>query len=292
MSHKAGFVSIVGKPNVGKSTLMNKLLGEDLSIVTHKAQTTRHLIKGVLNGENFQIILSDTPGILQPVYKLHSKMMKSVDSSFPESDIVILVVEAGEKVADEEVLKKIKKLKQPLFVAISKIDLSDQDKLELMADYWKKILKPAELIPVSALENFNLKTLQKKIIEYLPESPPYFSKDDITDRSERFMASEIIREKILLNYQKEIPYSVEVVIDSFKEEEKIIKINAIIYVMRESQKAIILGHKGEAIKRTGTEARLHLEKFLQKKIFLSLTVKISDKWRDDEQKLKRFGYDE
>lgn len=295
MNHKSGFVNIIGRPNVGKSTLMNRLVGQELSIVTPKAQTTRHRIKGIISTEDYQIIFSDTPGILKPAYKLHNKMMESVEHSFSDADVVILVVEVGEKKTSEEVLNIFNKkgeTKQPLFVVINKIDLSDQVTLEKVVEFWNQQLHPKEIIPVSALENFNLDVLLKKIIEYLPENPPYFSKDELTDRSERFFVSEIIREKILLNYQKEIPYSTEVAIDSFKESETIIRIYAIIYVMRESQKAILLGHKGDAIKRVGTQSRIQLEKFLNKKVYLELTVKVSDDWRNNEQQLKRFGYDE
>lgn len=292
MNHKAGFVNIIGKPNVGKSTLMNRLIGEDLSIVTPKAQTTRHRIKGIISGENYQVIFSDTPGILKPVYKLHNKMMEAVNFSFTDADVVLLVVEVGEKNADEDVLKKIKKLEVPLFVIINKIDKSDQEKLEKVVEFWKNLIQPAEIIPISALENFNLDLLLKKIIESLPLHPAYFSKNELTDRNQRFFISEIIREKIFLNYQKEIPYSTEVAIDAFKDEKNLVKIHAVIYVMRESQKAIILGHKGEAIKRMGTQARKKMEGFLDKKVFLEMTVKVSDDWRNDERQLKRFGYED
>jgi len=290
--HKSGFVNIIGKPNVGKSTLMNKLIKQDLSIVTHKAQTTRHRIKGIVSAEDYQIVFSDTPGILKPAYKLHHKMMETIDHSFTDADLVILVVEVGEKKTDEEVLKKIKKLNVPLFVVINKIDLSDQEKLEVIYQYWKEQLKPAEIIPISALEDFNLEILLKKIIEYLPKGPAYFAKDEMSDRNERFFVTEIIREKILLNYKKEIPYSTEVVINEFKDSKDIARIYAIIYVMRESQKAIILGHKGEAIKRIGIQSRKKIEELLGKQVHLELTVKISDNWREDDKQLKRFGYGE
>jgi GTPase len=290
--HKAGFVNIIGKPNVGKSTLMNKLIKQDLSIVTHKAQTTRHRIKGIISADDYQIVFSDTPGILKPAYKLHNKMMETIDHSFTDADLVILVVEAGEKKADEEVLKKIKKLNVPLFIAINKIDKSDHEKLEVAAAYWKEHFNPVELIPISALEDFNLDLLLKKIIQYLPESPAYFSKDELSDRNERFFVTEIIREKILLNYKKEIPYSTEVIINEFKDSKNIARIYAIIYVMRESQKAIILGHKGEAIKRIGIQSRKKIEEMLGKQVHLELTVKISDDWRNNESQLKRFGYDD
>jgi GTP-binding protein Era len=289
--HKAGFVNIIGKPNVGKSTLMNKLIKEDLSIVTHKAQTTRHRIKGIVSGEDYQIVFSDTPGILKPAYKLHNKMMETIDHSFTDADLVILVVEAGEKKADEEVLKKIKKLNVPLFIAINKIDKSDHEQLEVAAAYWKEQFKPAEIIPISALEDFNLDILLKKIIEYLPENPAYFPKDELTDRNERFFITEIIRERILINYKKEIPYSTEVIINEFKDSKDIARIYAVIFVMRESQKAIILGHKGEAIKRIGIQSRKKIEDMLGKQVHLELTVKVSDDWRNNESQLKRFGYE-
>ena len=296
--HKSGFVNIIGKPNVGKSTLMNKLIKQDLSIVTHKAQTTRHRIKGIVSGTDYQIVFSDTPGILKPAYKLHTKMMETIDHSFTDADLVILVVEAGEKKADEEVLKKIKKINVPLFVVINKIDLSDQEKLEEAFTRWNSLPLgegrggASEIIPISALEDFNLDALLKKIIEYLPEGPAYFSKEDLTDRNERFFVTEIIREKILLNYKKEIPYSTEVIINEFKDSKDIARIYAVIFVMRESQKAIILGHKGEAIKRIGIQARKKIEDMLGKQVHLELTVKVSDNWREDENQLKRFGYDD
>lgn len=290
--HKAGFVNIIGKPNVGKSTLMNKLMGENLSIVTPKAQTTRHRIKGIVSGDDYQIVFSDTPGILKPAYKLHSKMMNAVDDSFTDADLVILVIEAGERNEDSEVIKRISNIEAPLMVVINKIDLTDQAKLEDIVEFWKQKLNAAEILPVSALENFNMDLLLKKIISYLPEHPAYFSKDELSDRNERFFVAEIIREKILLNYQKEIPYSTEVVIDSFKDDPGIVRIIALIYVMRESQKAIILGNRGEAIKRVGMQARKKIELLLSKKVYLELTVKVSDDWRDNDNLLSRFGYDD
>ncbi|MEO5571793.1 MAG: GTPase Era [Bacteroidia bacterium] len=289
--HKSGFVNIIGKPNVGKSTLMNKLIKQDLSIVTHKAQTTRHRIKGIVSTDEYQIVFSDTPGILKPAYKLHAKMMETIDHSFTDADLVILVVEVGEKKTDEEVLKKIKKLNVPLFLVINKIDLSDQEKLEMIYEFWKTALPSVtEIIPISALENFNMDVLLNKIVACLPEGPAYFAKDEMSDRNERFFVTEIIREKILLNYKKEIPYSTEVAITDFKDSKDIARIYATIYVLRESQKAIILGHKGEAIKRTGTQSRKKIEALLGKKVHLDLTIKISDNWREDENQLKRFGY--
>lgn len=290
MKHKAGFVNIVGKPNVGKSTLMNKLLGEELSIVTPKAQTTRHRIKGIISEKDFQIIFSDTPGILKPAYKLHDKMMEAVDSAFTDADLVLLMVEAGDYKIDDETLLKIKNHGVSLFIVINKIDKSEQQALEINVAFWQNKLKPAEIIPVSALENFNLDTLLKKIVEFLPEHPPYYDSDEISDRNIRFFVSEIIRERILFNYNKEIPYSTEVIVESFKESDHIINIVALIFVMRESQKAIVLGHKGASIKKLGIESREKIEAFLKKKIFLDLRVKVSGGWRNDEQTLTRFGY--
>ena len=289
--HKAGFINIIGKPNVGKSTLMNKLIGQDLSIVTHKAQTTRHRIKGIANGEDYQIVFSDTPGILKPVYKLHEKMMDAVNSSFTDADLVILLVEVGEKNVDEDVAAKLKTLDVPLFVVINKIDRSDQEHVEHSSELWKNIFNPKEIIPVSALENFGVDELLKKIIEYLPESPPYYDKEDVTDKSVRFFVTEIIREKVLLNYQKEIPYSVEVAVIDYKESKDIHVIRCEIYVARESQKAIILGNKGDAIKRLGTQSRKKIEEMVGTKVFLDLTVKVKDDWRDNDNLLKNFGYD-
>jgi GTP-binding protein Era len=290
MNHKAGFVNIIGKPNVGKSTIMNALVGESLSIITHKAQTTRHRIQGIVNHEDYQIVFSDTPGIIKAAYALHDKMMHFVEAAFTDADILIVVFEANEKLRDEELIARINTATCPVFVLINKIDLSTQEKLEEEVSFWKAQLNPAEIIPLSAKEKFNTDTVLRKIIEYLPESPPYFPKDALTDKSQRFFVSEIIREKILLYYSKEIPYSVEVIIDTYTEEETIDKIRAVIYVSRESQKGIIIGHKGEALKRVGTSARIDMEKFLQKKVFLELFVKVHENWRDDAQQLKRFGY--
>lgn len=275
---------------MGKSTLMNAMLGQDLSIVTHKAQTTRHRIKGIINGEDFQLVLSDTPGILKPVYKLHDKMMDAVNSSFTDADIIMLVLELGEKTVDEALINKIKSTQVPFFVVINKIDTGNQEQLEEIVLRWKEILTPDAIIPVSALEKFNIDTLISALTEKLPESPPYFDKEDLTDRNERFFMTEIVREQILLNYQKEVPYSTEVVINEYKEKPDITVVDCIIFVARESQKGIIIGHKGEALKRTGTDARKKMEKMLNKKVFLSLTVKVNEDWRDNETLLKKFGY--
>ncbi len=290
MPHKAGFVNIIGNPNVGKSTLMNGLVGEKLSIITKKVQTTRHRIIGIVNSDDYQVIFSDTPGIIKPHYKLHEAMMKEVDAAFQDADILIFITEIGEKVQHGDIIEKINKLGGPLIIVINKIDLSDQLTVETRISEWQEVFPQASVIPVSALRNFNVDTVFKKILEILPENPPFFDKDTITDKSERFFVSEIIREKILLFYQKEVPYSVEVAVDQFKEDEDIVRIQCVIFVARESQKAILLGHQGQAIKRVGVEARKDLEAWLGKQVFVQLTVKVDPDWRNDERKLKRFGY--
>ena len=290
MTHKAGFVSIIGSPNVGKSTLMNVLVGERLSIITHKAQTTRHRIMGIFSGEDFQIVYSDTPGILKPHYLLHKSMISAIYSSIADADIILLVTEIGEKFAHDEVIEKIKEEHKPVIVIINKIDLADQAKVEASIEEWKLKLTDADIIAISALHCFQTAMVFDTILKHLPESPEYFPKEEITDRSQRFFVSEMIREKILLNFSQEIPYSVEVVVDSFKEEEKLTRISAYLFVARESQKAIILGHQGKAIKKLGTEARKDIENFLEKHIFLELNVKVRKDWRDDVKELKRFGY--
>jgi GTP-binding protein Era len=287
--HKAGFVSIVGKPNVGKSTLMNRLVGENLSIITAKAQTTRHRIMGILNGEDFQIVYSDTPGILEPKYELQQAMMSYVKVSLEDADLILLVVEAGEKY-DEQLFTRFKTLSTPILLLINKIDQAKGPAVEEKVRYWQELLNPKVIIPVSALTGKNVDRVLTAIKDLLPEHPGYYPKDDLTDRSERFFASEIIREKILLNYQQEIPYSVEVGIESFKDEETILRIRAVIYVERESQKGILIGKGGGSLKKVGTEARVDLEKFFTKKIFLETRVKVSDNWRKQKQKLKQFGY--
>ena len=289
--HKSGFVNIIGKPNVGKSTLMNALVGERISIITSKAQTTRHRIMGILNGDNFQIVYSDTPGILDPKYKLHDSMMEFVNTAFTDADIILFVVDITDETAvDEKHLEKISNAKVPVLILINKVDLSGQEKLEEKVGYWKDKIKNAEVIPVSAKGKFNVKYIFDRILDMLPDNPPYFPKDQLTDKSERFFVAETIREKILLYYQKEIPYSSEVVIDTFKDEEKIVKIRALIIVERESQKGIIIGHQGKALKKTGTEARKAIEKFLNKKVFLELFVKVDKDWRNDEKRLRTYGY--
>jgi GTP-binding protein Era len=289
--HKSGFVNILGNPNVGKSTIMNALVGEKLSIITSKVQTTRHRIMGIVNGEDFQIVYSDTPGILKPEYKLQEAMMGYVNSALSDADIILYVTDArSAPVTGNEYLERIRKRGKPVVVAVNKIDLSNQEELEKIVARWQEAFPGAPVISVSALLKFNLETLLNSILEKLPEGPPYFPKDQLTDKYERFFASEIIREKILANYQKEIPYSVEIEIDSFKEEPLIDKIRAIIHVIRDSQKGIIIGHKGAALKKVGTEARLDMEDFFGKKVFLELYVKVSKDWRNKPAMLKRFGY--
>ena len=288
--HKAGFVNILGKPNVGKSTLMNALLGENLSIITPKAQTTRHRILGIANEENYQIVFSDTPGIIKPGYKLQEYMMGFVHTAIEDADIFLLISQVDNDFDDETILEKLRKTEAPVLLLINKIDLATQDEVIAKCEQWKKDFPNFKVLPISALNNFNLDQLMDKIVEILPESPPYYSKDDLTDRPVRFFISEIVREKILMNYQKEIPYSVEVSVDSFKEEEKIIHIRCVIHVVRDSQKGILIGHQGKALKNIGTEARKDIEKFLGKHVFIDLHVKVSKNWRDNDMQLGRFGY--
>ncbi len=291
MTHKSGFVNILGNPNVGKSTIMNALVGENLSIITSKAQTTRHRIMGIVNGEDFQIVYSDTPGILDPNYKLHESMMKFVRRAITDADILIYVTDVHEEsLKNQDYIDKIRRLDVPLLLLINKIDLGTQDKLEQLVARWKEILPSAIIIPLSAKEKFNLDTVFGKIMDLLPESPPYYPKDSLTDKSERFFASEIIREKVFLNYQKEVPYSTEIEIEEFTESEKILRIRAIIHVARDTQKGIIIGSRGSALKRTGTAARLDMEEFFGKKVFLELYVKVNKDWRSKDYQLKRFGY--
>ena len=291
MAHKAGFVNIIGSPNVGKSTLMNALVGERLSIITSKAQTTRHRIMGIVNGEDFQIVYSDTPGVLKPNYRLQESMMDFVHTAIVDADIMLFVTDIYEDIKiEEKILEKIKNSKVPVLLLVNKIDLASQEVLEEKVAYWKNEVPNAEVIPVSALEKFNITYIFDRILALLPEGPGFYGKDELTDKPEKFFVSEIIREKILTNYKKEIPYSVEVVIESFKEEEKIVKIRAEILVIRDSQKGIIIGHQGKALKKVGTEARKDMETFLQKQVFLELFVKVNKDWRDSDQQLKRFGY--
>lgn len=295
MQHRAGFVNIIGSPNVGKSTLMNALVGENLSIVTSKAQTTRHRIMGIVNGEDFQVVYSDTPGVLKPAYKLQEGMMSFVKSALEDADIILFVTDIFEKkFTEEKILARLRKTKIPILLLVNKIDLakSVQEKESEILNYWKQVLPGSEILFVSALTGKNIKTLLEKILEKLPESPPYFPKEseELSDKPEKFFVSEIIREKILMNYHKEVPYSCEVLVESFREEENIIKIRAEIIAERDSQKGIIIGHKGEKLKTVGTQARIDMEKFLGKKVFLELFVKVDKDWRENEQKLRRYGY--
>ncbi|MGM0613718.1 MAG: GTPase Era [Bacteroidota bacterium] len=290
MTHKAGFVNIIGKPNAGKSTLMNTLVGERLAIVTQKAQTTRHRILGIVNTEEQQIIYSDTPGIFDPAYKLQESMMNSIQSAFQDADVFLVIQEVRDKNLDEELIKKIEETKKPVILVLNKIDLEKQEEVLNNIELWKTKFSNAEIIPASALHHFNIDSINNKIKELLPESPAYYDKDSLTDRPLRFFVSEIIREKILLQYRKEIPYSVEVVIEEYKEMADLVRIRATIYVERESQRKILIGKDGNAIKGLGIDARKDIEKFIDQKIFLDLSVKVSKDWRDDDNKLKRFGY--
>ncbi len=289
--HKAGFVNIVGNPNVGKSTLMNRLVGEKISIITSKSQTTRHRIKGIVNTDNYQIVFSDTPGVVKPSYKMQEYMLEFSKSALVDADIILYVtdvVESPEKNLD--FIEKVNKSKTPVLLVINKIDKTTQEKLEALFDKWKELLPKAEIFPLSATENFNINNLFQRIIELLPEGEPFFPKDDLTDLPARFFVNEIIREKILLNYDKEIPYSVEVEVEEFKEDEKRINIMAVIYVERSSQKGIIIGNQGEALKKVGIQSRLDIEAFFGKKVFLNLYVKVLKDWRNKDNELKNFGY--
>ena len=289
--HKAGFVNIVGKPNAGKSTLLNQLMGEKLAIVTQKAQTTRHRIFGIYNEEDVQIVFSDTPGVLDPKYELQEKMMGFVKESLQDADVFLFIVDISDKSEPSEFLiEKLNKIPIPVLLLINKIDKSNQKEMEAAVEHWHNLLPKAEILPISALNAYNTEYILPKLKSLLPENPPYYDKDQFTDKSERFFVNETVREKILLNYEKEIPYSVEVVTELFKEKEGIIFIDSIIYVERENQKGILIGHKGEAIKKVGTEARLDLEKFFAKKIHLNLFVKVKKDWRKNEKDLKNFGY--
>jgi len=291
MNHRSGFVNILGNPNTGKSTIMNALVGEKLSIITSKAQTTRHRIMGIVNSDDFQIVYSDTPGILKPAYKLQESMMSFVNSAITDADIILYVTDVTEKPLSDKVYpEKIKSSGIPVIVAVNKIDLSNQEDLEKIVELWHSFFTESPVIPLSALNKFNIDALLEAVLSKLPEGAPYFPKDQLTDKYERFFASEIIREKILKNYQKEVPYSVETEIDSFKEEKGMLKIRALIHVARDSQKGIIIGHRGSMLKKTGTEARIDMEDFFGKKVFLELYVKVTKDWRDKPLILKRFGY--
>lgn len=289
--HKSGFVNIVGNPNVGKSTLMNALVGEKISIITSKAQTTRHRIMGIVNGEDFQIVYSDTPGVLKPNYKLQESMLNFSTGALTDADIILYVTDVVESFdKNQSFLEKVKKQSAPVMLIINKIDLTNQEKLIELVEKWKEVLPDTEIIPISATNNFNLDHLLKRIKAQLPDSPPFFEKDALTDKPARFFVTEIIREKILTNYDKEVPYSVEVVVESFKEDKKMIHINAVIYVERDSQKGIIIGQGGKMLKKVGTDARKDIESFFDKKVFLELYVKVEKDWRNKENKLKDFGY--
>ena len=289
--HKAGFVNIIGNPNVGKSTLMNSFVGEKLSIITSKAQTTRHRILGIVNGDDFQMVISDTPGIIKPAYELQSSMMDFVKAALDDADILVYMVEIGEKyLKDEKFFEKIINSKIPVLLLINKIDISNQEELEEYSQMWKEKVPNAEIYPVSALKNFHIKEVFNRIVELLPLSPPFYPKDQLTDKPERFFVNEIVREKILKYYKKEIPYSVEILTEEFFEEEKIIRIRSVIMVERESQKGIVIGHKGVALKRVGTQARRDLEAFFGKQVHIELYVKVNKNWRSNQNQLRRFGY--
>ena len=293
MAHRSGFVNIIGNPNVGKSTLMNALVGEKLSIVTAKAQTTRHRIMGIVNGEDWQIVYSDTPGILKPNYRLQQNMMNFVDGAIGDADIILYVTDTVEKAdKNEDYVSRLKDIACPVVLVINKIDISNQERVVELMSWWKEQLPNATIIPASARERFNLDSILNAVVEKLPECPPWFDKDAFTDKNLRFFASEIIREKILLNYKEEIPYCCEVGIESFKEGAERYDIGAVIYVMRESQKGIIIGRQGAALKKVGTQARLDMEDFFQKKVFLQIYVKVDPNWREDRKELRKFGYEE
>lgn len=291
MNHKSGFVNIIGNPNVGKSTLMNALVGERLSIITPKAQTTRHRIFGILNEPEYQIVFSDTPGVIQPAYKMQEQMMKFVSDAFEDADVFLYLVEPGDRaLKDQGFFEKLLNTKFPVLLIINKIDTTNQELLENEVVYWNEALPNAEIIPISALKEANTAYLLERLIALIPQSPPYFDKDALTDKTERFFVSEIVREQILMNYKKEIPYSVEVDVEEFKEAEDIIRMRAVIYVARDSQKGIIIGHRGSMLKRVGVGARKQLEKFFAKKVHLETFVKVKKNWRDSDAQLKRFGY--
>ncbi len=289
--HKSGFVNIVGNPNVGKSTLMNRLVGERLSIITSKAQTTRHRIMGIVNTEDMQIVYSDTPGVLRPNYKLQESMLNFSESALGDADVLLYVTDVVETVdKNSDFLRRVERMECPVLLLINKIDQTNQEALEKLVDVWKELLPKAEIIPISALSNFNVDYVKRRVEELMPESPPYFEKDALTDKPARFFVTEIIREKILLYYQKEVPYSVEVVVESFKESEKMIHIKALIIVERDSQKGIIIGHQGQALKKVGAMARKDIERFFDKKVFLEMFVKVEKDWRNRDNLLRNFGY--
>lgn len=291
MSHKSGFVNIVGSPNVGKSTLMNQLVGEKLSIITSKAQTTRHRILGIVNNEDSQVVFSDTPGVLDPHYKLHENMMQFVNSALKDADLILFVTDIYEtKMNHEATLQRLQKTSIPVLLLINKIDLGDQEKMEEKIAYWHEVMPNAEILPISALEKFNLEPIWKRILEIMPESPPYYDKEALTDRPLRFFISEMIREKIFIHYKKEIPYATQVEVEEYLEDETIVRIRAIIYVERKTQKGIIIGHQGEKIKRVGIDARKDIQKFIDKHVHLELYVKVDKDWRENDKKLEGYGY--
>ena len=290
-NHRSGFVNIVGNPNVGKSTLMNLLVGEKLSVITPKAQTTRHRIIGIVNKHDYQIVYTDTPGVLHPNYKLQEQMLSFSLSALADADVLLYVTDVVEKIdKNDEFLAKVQKLDIPVLLLINKIDLSNQEQLEGLVERWKELLPQAEIYPISAINKFSIDMIQKRVLELLPQSPPYFEKDALTDKPARFFVNEIIREKALLIYQKEVPYSIEVLVEEFKEEADIIRIRAIIMVERDTQKGIVIGHKGESLKRLGTMARKDIELFFEKKVFLQLYVKVEKDWRNRDNLLRAFGY--
>ncbi len=290
-THRSGFVSIIGNPNAGKSTLMNALLGEELSITSPKAQTTREKVLGILNGEDYQIVFSDTPGILNPHYKLQESMLKSIENSLDEADVFVLITDVGEDFKNPGIIERIQNLKQPIILLINKVDTVTQEEAMKKIAYWQEKIPQAEILPISALHKFQTDRLLEMILEKLPDNPAYFPKDELSDRNLRFFASETIRKHIMLQYKQEIPYSVQVEIESYKEMAKLDRIEAVIYVEKDSQKGILIGKGGSALKRVGTDARKEFEKFLGKQIFLNLRVKVLKNWRNDDQLLRRFGYD-
>lgn len=291
MAHKAGFVNIIGSPNVGKSTLMNQLVGERLSIITSKAQTTRHRIMGIVNNEDHQVVFSDTPGVLDPHYKLHENMMQFVNSALKDADVILFVTDIYENgLNHKETFERLQRTSIPILLLINKIDQGDEQRIKEKIEYWHELMPKAEILPISALEGFNMEPIWERILELIPESPPYYEKEALTDRPLRFFISEIIREKIFLQYKKEIPYATQVVVEEYHEDEDIVRIRAIIYVERKSQKGIIIGHKGQRIKHVGIDARKDIQKFIDKHVHLELFVKVDDNWRENDRKLEKFGY--
>lgn len=291
MSHRSGFVNIIGSPNVGKSTLMNQMMGEKFSITTSKAQTTRHRILGIVNEEDYQIVFSDTPGVLDPHYKLHENMMGYVNSALKDGDVILFVTDIYEDgMKHQQTLERLKKTSIPIILLINKIDQSDQARIEQKVAYWHKEIPSAEILPISALEGFNMEPIWKRILELIPESPPYYDKEEISDRPMRFFVSEMIREKIFMHYKKEIPYATQVEVEEYLEDEDIIRIRAIIYVERKTQKGIIIGHQGQKLKHVGIDSRKEIQKFVKKKVHLELYVKVDQDWRGDDRKLQRHGY--